>query len=314
MPLSDPTNRTDGPDQRIEVLDDPVELPDADRIGALHPWAPLPLRIALVALCFGFGVLLLPFQSPSAWLHSTLLAAACLTAAAAATGSILVLFHLHRHGAGIEPIALTFAGFLAAVMAVPVATRGYQKIHRHVQRTHDYGPQFEKLAAFYDALNRFAVAHEGRWPDHVSELTGPSLPAETFLSPWRRPDRTPKPPSDAQGAVYRHGDLVFCYRGLGGASAPADSVLAFSAKLAPQERRLGLSGPARYDPDGRAVLFGDGQTRRISDHQFEQLLQKENRRRADRFGLPPIEPLAFDPDPDQDLMVRIMHLVYSPNA
>ena len=314
MPLTDPTNRTAGPDHRMEVMDDPVELPDADRVTAVHGWAPIPLRVALVGLCLGFGVLLLPIRSPSAGLHSTLLAAACLSALVAAVGAVLVLFRLHRHGAGAEAMAVVLTGFLAPAMTVPVATKGYRIIHQHVRRSLDYGPQFEKLAAFYDALNRFAATHEGRYPDHAAELAGKSLPAETFLSPWRRQDSMPNIPSMGQGPVYRHGDFVFCYKGLEAGSAPADSILAFSTKLAPHERRLVLSGPERYDPAGRAVLFADGRTRRVPDHQFDRLLQMENQRRADRFGLPPIEPILFDPEPNQNLMVRLGHLVYSPNA
>ncbi len=277
----------------------------------IQRWATLPLRIAIMAMILGFGVLLVPIPTGGPDAHAFLLAATCIEALVAMVAAAILFVRIKQKQAGMEPAVLVTVGLLAACLVVPLTARGFVKIRAHVQRSINYGPELEKLAEFYDALNRFAQDNGGRFPTHVSQLTDRGLPATLFWSSWRRLDQSLPAASSKPQPVYRFGDFVFCHAGLDPNHLPADSILAFTAKLAPTERDLSLQGTRRYEPNVRAVLFGDGRTLRVPDHQFDKLLENENLRRTQQFGLPAIETRQFDPEPGHELMVHAAHLVYS---
>jgi hypothetical protein len=278
--------------------------------GALEPeeegparWAMLPLRIGLMAMVMGIMMVLIPVPIGGTDAHAFLLVTTVFEALCAAVAAVVITVRLVRHGAEAEPIVLAISGLIAVALVAPLASHGLDKIRRHAQRQFNYGPGFEKLEAFYDSLNHFATDHDGQFPDHVRELTLPGDLPNPFLSAWRHHGSNLSFQSLQPASVYRHGDFIFCYTGLGGTAAPPDSVLAFSARLGPTDRDLSRIGTGRHAPQIRLILFADGRTAAMPLYRFEQLMQRENQRRAKQFGLPAIRMSDFEPEEHQNMAV-----------
>ena len=265
-------------------------------------WAMLPLQIGIVAVLIGLVVVILPIPAGGTDAHAFLLVAAFFEGLCAAIASVVICVRMRRAGVGLEPMTLSAAGLIAACLVLPLTATGLERIRHHAQRERDYGPGLEKLEAFYDALNQFATEHDGKFPDKLTTIVSTD-DTSPFRSTWRRPGTEPTVRTVTATDIYRHGDFVFCYKGLGGTDAPPSSILAFSAKLAPGERNLELSGTGRHAPGTRLVLFGNGRAQAIADFQFQRLLNAENQRRIKKFGLRPIEPRQFEHEHDPNLAV-----------
>jgi hypothetical protein len=199
--------------------------------------------------------------------------------------SVFAMTRLGDRKLGAAAIVVALAMLITIMPAVRYA--GLE----HARRTVGRDLEIEKLTGIYRAAYVYSIDHGGQFPPHAGSLIGVNhLTAKSFVSYFNK-DQTPPRyiPGTDPGPVYRFGDWIFCYAGLGGEHAPSEAFFGFETRRRPGQIVEKPPVPVRYQPEIRQVVFMDGHASGMVNGDFDKLLAAENNRRVEVFHLPPIE-------------------------